>query len=101
MRSTPEPAHGPVQAEHLAVMNALARGIDDALNPQAATLPGVPSGPRERQVGFLLCVFNFGEQPTQGRFNYISNAEALDVLATLKEIAARLEGRLFEGAAHV
>jgi hypothetical protein len=68
-------------------MNAIGKTLDDVLNPG---LPGL----RKREVGFLLCVFEFGPAHPGQRFNYISNADALDMLATLKDITARLEGRL-------
>jgi hypothetical protein len=80
----------PIQPEYQEVMNVLARGIDQALNPDG-----------HRTVGFFLTVFEMSDAdeaaPAAGRFNYISNAVKLDVLAMLKEITARIEGRLFEG----
>jgi hypothetical protein len=77
---------GPIEPALHDQMNALAHALDEMLNgPQ---LPGLP---RQRQIGFFLTCFHFGEP---GRFNYISNAEKLDVRAMLKEVTARIEGRL-------
>lgn len=39
-----------------------------------------------------LTAFNFNDQA--GRFNYISNADKLDVRAMLKDVIARIEGRM-------
>jgi hypothetical protein len=47
-------------------------------------------GSRERKIGFFLTCFEFNKA---GRFNYISNAEKLDVKAMLKDIVARIEAR--------
>lgn len=78
--------HGPITPEMHDQMNALALALDDMFNgPQ---LPGVT---RKRKVGFFLTTFPFDEP---GRFNYISNAEKLDVRAALKDIIARIEGRM-------
>lgn len=87
------PDHGPIQPEANDLMNALAHGVDDILNPPP---PGLPGAKGPRKWGFFMAVFpldNPGQTTPGGRFNYISNADRLDVLATLKELAARLEGR--------
>ncbi len=76
--------HGPISPEQHELMNHLAHVLDDMFN-------GVDCPPDQRKVGFFLTTFNF-EAP--GRFNYISNADKLDVRAMLKEITARLEARL-------
>lgn len=75
--------HGSIQADYYAKMNAVAAALDDTFNPE-----------QPRKVGFFLAVFPFDEQ---GRFNYISNAGGLDVLAMLKDITARLEARFHQG----
>lgn len=83
--------HGPIEAQHRELMNVLAGAIDEALN-------GKDCKPEDKRVGFFLTVFNFGEDG--GRFNYISNAERLDVRATLKDVLARIEARMMpEGQA--
>lgn len=79
---------GPIETKHHELMNAVGAGLDDVFNGEV--LPGLP---RTKHTGFLLCVFDFGEPHPGSRFNYISNADRLDVLATLKDIVARLEGR--------
>lgn len=54
--------HGPIEARHIELMNAVAKGLDDV-------------------------------------FNYISNADKLDVRAMLTDVLARIEGRLHETTA--
>lgn len=81
-----DPDHQPVTPEFRAMLNALAETLDEYFNP---TLPGL--GTRQRKVGFFLTCFNFNE--TRGRFNYISNADKLDVKTMLKDIVARIEAR--------
>ena len=45
-----------------------------------------------RKVGFVLMVYNFGDQP--GRCNYISNgADRKDVVVLMREMIARFEGQ--------
>lgn len=78
--------HGPIDPEFHAKMNALAEILDEFFNgPQ---LPGLP---RPRTVGFFLTRFPFD---APGRFNYISNADKLDVRVMLKDVTARIEGRM-------
>lgn len=74
--------HRPVQPETYAIMNALARGIDTALNAHE----------QPKKWGFALLVFPFGE-PFEDRMNYIGNGKREDVLVAIKEMAARWEGR--------
>lgn len=80
-----DPDHQPIPAEFREKMNALATALDEMFNP---TLPGLPAGPK--RVGFFLTCFKFN---APGRFNYISNAEKLDVKAMLQDIVARIEAR--------
>lgn len=75
---------GPIEERYRAEMQALAEALDKYFNGDACA-------PEDRKTGFFLAVFPFGEG---GRFNYISNADKLDVRATLKEIIARIEGRM-------
>ena len=81
-----DPDFKPIPPEFHKLMNELAKELDDRFNPPP--LPGL--GERKRTVGFFLTTFNFNEH---GRFNYISNAEKLDVKQMLKDIAARIEAR--------
>jgi hypothetical protein len=78
--------HGPIEEDFHGQMNALAVALDEMFNG-----PELPGLPRNKQVGFFLTCFHFDEP---GRFNYISNADKLDVRAMLKEVVARIEGRL-------
>lgn len=80
-----DPDHRPIPPEFHEKMNSLAAALDEMFNP---TLPGLPAG--EKKVGFFLTCFEFN---APGRFNYISNAEKLDVKAMLKDIVARIEAR--------
>lgn len=73
---------GPIEARHHKMMNTLAHSLDELFNGDAR-------GP-ERQTGFILMVFPFGNN--EGRANYISNAERADVVTMLKEQLARFEG---------
>ena len=75
-------------------MNALAHVIDGFFNgPEPVALPGLPTPKRQRDVGFFLAVFPFDEGGKEGRFNYISNAERLDVVTLLTEMRARFAGQ--------
>jgi hypothetical protein len=74
---------GPIEAKHHKMMNTLAHTLDELFNGDAR-------GP-DRQTGFILMVFPFGN--TDGRANYISNAERADVVTMLKEQLARFEGQ--------
>lgn len=80
-----DPDHQAITPEFHALMNGLAGALDDMFNP---ALPGLPRG--EKKVGFFLTCFEFR---APGRFNYISNAEKLDVKAMLKDIVERIEAR--------
>ena len=87
------PDEGPIQPDLVELLNGLARGLDDVLN-------GENCPKDQKRVWFFLAAGNFGEgsdAPIINRFNYISNAEKLDVRATLHEVLARLEARIFEG----
>lgn len=74
---------GPIEAKHHRMMNTLASTLDELLN-------GEETG-ADRKTGFILVVFPFGN--TDGRANYISNAERSDVVTMLKEQLARFEGQ--------
>jgi hypothetical protein len=50
-------------------------------------------------VWFFLAAGNMAigaDEPATNRFNYISNADKLDVRAALRDVLARIEGRLAE-----
>lgn len=79
---TSELGDAPVEAKYKETMTELARFLDAQLNPLA------PYGVKE--TGFVLMVFPFGS--TEGRCNYMSNAQRQDVIIMLKEQLARFEG---------
>jgi len=76
--------HGPIQAQHRMMMNALADVLDRAFN-------GEVHG-HDRKVAFVLLSANFGDI-AGGRVNYISNGERADIITMMKELIARFEGR--------
>jgi hypothetical protein len=80
---------GPVEAVYKRTMEGVARALDEAFN-------GIPAPGKQRQTGFVLLVFPFGEK--EGRCNYISNgADRVDIAALLREQLARFEGRVGDG----
>ena len=82
--------HGPIQADLSELMNAVARTLDDLFNG-----PDCPAS--EKRVWFFLAAGNFGEGsdlPERNRFNYISNADKLDMRATLRDVLGGIEGRM-------
>lgn len=72
----------PIEGAYFAQMQAIASVLDEQFNPGAAR--------GQRTTGFVLLVFPFGN--TDGRCNYISNADRADVVTMLKEQLARFEG---------
>ena len=82
---------GPIQEKYRQQMRDLATALDEILNGEGGA---DMRGPGER-VGFFLAVYDMEhEGPAPGRFNYISNSEKTDVRAMMKEIEARISGRL-------
>lgn len=77
----------PIEPKYHAVMNALARGIDEILNDDAKGA--------DRKNGFVLMVYPFGNLAEgDARCNYISNgADRRDVVVLMKEMIARFEGQ--------
>jgi hypothetical protein len=74
----------PIEPEHIMEMNMIARALDEMFN-------GDKRG-AEREVGFVLLVFPFGDRP--GRANYVSNgADRRDIVTLFKEQIARFEGQ--------
>jgi hypothetical protein len=74
----------PIEDKFRATMNGVAQALDETFNGKARG--------KERQVGFVLLVFPFGEG--EGRCNYISNgADRKDVVTLLKEQIKRFEGQ--------
>ncbi len=87
MREQPQQAsdYRTIDPQFTDIMNALARGLDGALN---GDLKGT-----DRKVGFALLTFNFDDFAA-GRVNYISNANREDMIAAVKSWLARAEGRV-------
>ena len=74
----------PIEAEYHEKMTAIGQALDELLNGQIG-------GP-DREVGFVLMVFPFGDK--SGRCNYMSNgADRRDIITLMKEMIARFEGQ--------
>lgn len=75
----------PVEAEYHDKMVAVVQAIDEFFN-------GKTKAP-DKQVGFVLMVFPYGEG-AEGRCNYMSNgADRQDVVTLMREMIARFEGQ--------
>ena len=73
---------GPIEPKYVEIMQDLARLLDKAFNGDAKGA--------NRQTGFVLLVFPFGEG--EGRCNYISNgADRRDIIKLLREQANRFD----------
>ena len=76
----------PIEARFQDQMNAVARGLDEVFNGKARGA--------DRTIGFVLMVYEIGKA---SRCNYISNgADREDVVALMREMIARFEGRYVE-----
>ena len=72
----------PIEEKHRELMNSIAQLLDTTFN-------GTKQGD-DREVGFVLLVFPFGER--EGRCNYISNgADRSDMVKLLREQANRFD----------
>jgi hypothetical protein len=72
----------PIEPTYLEPMNRVAAALDEAFNGDA----------KDKKVGFVLLVFEYGEQ--EGRCNYISNgAGRKDIVTLMKEQIKRFEGQ--------
>lgn len=72
-------------------MNVLAAALDELFNGDTA-MPRREMRKDQRKVGFVLLVFEFGDNPAS-RCNFISNgADRKDVVALFKEMIYRFEG---------
>jgi len=76
--------HGPIEAKQIEMMNTLAHTLDELFNPDL----------KNRQIGFVLLCFDFGQPKFGSRMNYISNAPRADMIVALKELVANFEGRM-------
>lgn len=74
-----------ISARYREEMNMLAKALDYTMN-------GGKTGD-DRDTGFVLLVFPFGEE-IEGRVNYISNgANRKDIVILMREMIARFEGQ--------
>jgi hypothetical protein len=81
----------PIEQKYIDQMNAVARALDETFNPKTFIVRE-RGKPAEREVGFVLLVFEYGEK--EGRCNFISNgADRKDVVALFREMIARFEGQ--------
>jgi hypothetical protein len=79
----------PIEAAYAARMNKIALQLDREFNVDLD----------HRQVGFVLLIFPFNEgagDDPNARTSYISNASRAEVAVLLREMAARLEGRMID-----
>lgn len=76
--------HGPIETDQRAMMNAIAKVLDDQFNPKG-----------EKKIAFVLLIAKFGDI-AEGRVNYISNGNRPDIVSMMKETIARFEGRYVE-----
>jgi hypothetical protein len=83
-RTRPQLGDAPIEPKYIEKMNALAHAMDELFNGEAKG--------DDREVGFVLMVFAYGEK--EGRCNYISNgADRKDIVVLMKEMIARFEGQ--------
>jgi len=71
----------PIEGKLRDKMNAMAQALDGMLNGEAKG--------RARTTGFVLMIFPF--DATEGRCNYISNADRDSVVTLLRDQLARFE----------
>lgn len=71
-----------IELKHHKKMNELAGFLDEVFN-------GCKKG-EDREYGFFLSVFPFGEK--EGRFNYIANSERVDIIKLLEEMLVKFKG---------
>lgn len=79
-------SHEEIQEKYKKSMRELATLLDEMLNP------GLKGD--DRETGFMLLMFDFGNTPTSDRINYISNTNRIDAITSMKEFIARAENRI-------
>lgn len=77
---------GPVEPEYIEQMHSIMTVLDELFNP-----PGLP-----KQTGVTLLIFPFGDGQNGERINYMSNANRKDMIASMRELLAKWEGRTIE-----
>ena len=81
----PELGDQPIQDQYREQMRGVAQALDETFNGDAKGA--------DRQTGFVLLVFPFGEADGS-RCNFISNgADRRDLVVLMKEMIARFEGQ--------
>jgi hypothetical protein len=81
----------PIEERYRQQMNGLAAAIDELFNGDESA-PRAQGKPDRRRVGFVLLVYEFGDEP--GRCNFISNgADRKDIVVLFKEMIKRFEGQ--------
>lgn len=73
-----------IEPEYAEALVTLGTVIDTCLNP------GIKNR-SDKKHGFALLLFEFN---TEGRTNFITNANQADMLTAMKEFIARAEGRM-------
>lgn len=76
-------SEGSVQEQYKEQLRAVARAIDEFLNPDR----------ENKKVGWAILMFPF-DCPPGARTNYMSNTERSDMLNSMKEFIARAEGQI-------
>jgi len=74
----------PVEPEFKHKMIALSKVINEICN-------GEKKGD-DREIGFCLLMFKFGEGCDSGRMNYISNSNREDMIKAMEEFIGRVKG---------
>ena len=74
----------PPEQKYAHMMNMLGAALDGLFNDKVRGT--------DRETGFVLLVFPFGDR--EGRCNFLSNgADRRDIVALMKEMVARFEGQ--------
>ena len=80
---TPEKAE-PVEEQYIEKMRAIISVVDEFVNEKG----------KPKTTGIALLMFPLGTH--DGRMNYLSNAVRKDMICAMKELLARLEGRVVD-----
>jgi hypothetical protein len=75
-----------IEPQYIERMKAIAQVLDETFNGEAKG--------NDRKTGFVLLVFPFIDEHTDGRCNFISNgADRNDLVVLFKEMIKRFEGQ--------
>jgi hypothetical protein len=78
-------SHGPIEEDFIEQMRALGQALDMTFNPEEKSSGNGKVKKRERDVGFCLLTFKFGDVSNKSRMNYISNSNRADMILALEE----------------